>query len=596
MSSQASPEPALALAPLRAFLARFLRYAGAPRAAGALALLLLSSALEFASLYALSLLLQGLVQPSANHLPGVLALFAAATATRIFVHRWRDLALIGLRLNYVQHLRDSLYASVTAARWSTLARMRHSDILGVLNLDIGRIDGGLSAMLQAVVTGSVVLVTVTIALITSPAIALPALLLAALLGLALRMQARRAHRLGKRLSEANRSFLAQATDFLGLLKLVKAQGGEDALLQRFSATGRALNHEQLSFVRHQTGSRAVVEAIGLVLMCALVLHAALTLQIEWARLVFIFYLLGRVFPLVNQMVAQTQWIAHMLPAWDHWTRTEQEFARGADAPPAATASDSGPALSLSRGIVFDQVGYTHEGAGRPALSGISIELPARGTTALIGPSGAGKTTLADLLLGLLGPTEGRILIDGRPLDAASRRAWQSMIAYVPQENLLLPQSVRDNLVWGGAAATDAELWDALETSLAADFVRALPAGLDSLLGEQGVGLSGGERQRLMLARALTRKPRLLVLDEATSHLDAESEQLFRRALHQLAGRCAVLLIAHRLDSVRDAAQIVMLERGGLVAQGRWDALMASQPRFAQFVSAGGIGPEAAPAS
>ena len=199
---------------------------------------------------------------------------------------------------------------------------------------------------------------------------------------------------------------------------------------------------------------------------------------------------------------------------------------------------------------------------RAALDAINLVIPAKQMVALLGPSGSGKSTLADLLGGLISPDSGTLSIDGAVLDAGVRRAWREQVAYVHQEPVLLAASLRDNLRWAVPKASDA----ALETALrAAEFAFALPQGLDTLLGDGGRTLSGGERQRLMLARALLRRPTLLILDEATSALDPANEALIVQALERLKGTLTVVLIAHRGALSALADRTYRLDSGRLLS-------------------------------
>jgi ATP-binding cassette subfamily B protein len=204
--------------------------------------------------------------------------------------------------------------------------------------------------------------------------------------------------------------------------------------------------------------------------------------------------------------------------------------------------------------------------------------------AVVGPSGAGKSTLFQLAERFYDPEGGRVLIDGVPLRDADPSAVRERIAMVPQETVIFAASARDNLRYGRWEADDAELWDAAEAANAASFLRRLPQGLDTYLGEGGARLSGGQRQRIAIARALLRDAPILLLDEATSALDAESELLVQQALERLMARRTTLVIAHRLATVRAATRIVVMDDGRIVEQGDHASLIARGGLYARLAS------------
>lgn len=207
------------------------------------------------------------------------------------------------------------------------------------------------------------------------------------------------------------------------------------------------------------------------------------------------------------------------------------------------------------------------------LRGVSFRIAKGTVTALVGRSGAGKTTIADLLLGLLTPTAGGILIDGVPLTPDNLPAWRHALGYVPQEPLILNASVRENLQRFHPGVTEEEMIDALKKAQAWPIIENLPQGLDTLLGDEGVRLSGGERQRIVLARVLQGKPRLIVMDEATSAMDYESETAVREAIRGLSNEVTILVIAHRLATVRSANDGLVLENGRITENGPLSELM-----------------------
>ena len=222
-----------------------------------------------------------------------------------------------------------------------------------------------------------------------------------------------------------------------------------------------------------------------------------------------------------------------------------------------------------------------------ALRGLTLELPAGRTVALVGASGAGKSTLFSALLRFVDPAGGRILWDGQDVRGYSRGSVRARIAWVPQDPVLFAGSVRDAVRVGKPDATDAEVWSALERAHGAEFVRALPRGLDTAVGERGAQLSGGQRQRLAIARAFVREPSLLLLDEPTSSLDAASEALVQAGLAELKAGRTTLVIAHRLSTVRNADLIVVLEAGRIIEQGTHEQLVTHGTVYRRLLDRGG---------
>jgi len=227
---------------------------------------------------------------------------------------------------------------------------------------------------------------------------------------------------------------------------------------------------------------------------------------------------------------------------------------------------------FDREIVFDRVSFRY-GDGDLVLREISFGLGKGRVVALVGPSGAGKTTVADLLPRFHDPSMGEVLMDGVPLTRIGRRSLRALMGVVSQDTVLLNDTVRGNIAYGSPGATAAQVEAAAEAANAAAFIAELPHGYDTMLGERGTRLSGGQRQRIAIARALLRDPPILILDEATSALDTESERLVQQAIERLMRERTVLVIAHRLATVRDADEIVVLDAGRIVQRGSHEELL-----------------------
>mgnify|MGYP006272742233 CR=1 FL=1 len=234
-------------------------------------------------------------------------------------------------------------------------------------------------------------------------------------------------------------------------------------------------------------------------------------------------------------------------------------------------------------LAFEDVHFTYPARpDAPALDGVSLRVAPGETIALVGPSGAGKTTIIQLLLRFYDPAEGRIRLDGVPLDAMRRDAFRRAIALVPQDPVIFAATARENIRFGRPEATDAEVEAAAEAAAAHDFIAKLPEGYDSYVGERGVMLSGGQKQRIAIARAILRDAPVLLLDEATSALDAESERAVQHAVDRLRSGRTTIIVAHRLATVKKADRIVVMDQGRIVAEGPHDRLVSEDGLYARL--------------
>jgi ABC-type multidrug transport system fused ATPase/permease subunit len=231
-------------------------------------------------------------------------------------------------------------------------------------------------------------------------------------------------------------------------------------------------------------------------------------------------------------------------------------------------------------VVFTSVNFIYPKSDKETLLDITLELKSGSSTAIVGPSGAGKTSLVDILLGVLTPEKGVVTVSGmNPLDAVSN--WPGAISYVPQDVVLSNGTIRENLAMGYPinVATDEICWDALRVAQLETFIQDLPLGLETHIGERGTKISGGQRQRLGIARAMLTKPKLLVLDEATSSLDGQTESDISDAIAQLQGSVTIVMIAHRLSTVRNADQVIYMDKGKILASGTFEEVRKSVPDF-----------------
>jgi ABC-type multidrug transport system fused ATPase/permease subunit len=256
----------------------------------------------------------------------------------------------------------------------------------------------------------------------------------------------------------------------------------------------------------------------------------------------------------------------------------RDLAQAEQAPPSRQPVL--PAPSLRNDIRLEGIGFAYEGTDEPVLTDITMTIRRGQSIALVGASGAGKTTLVDIILGLLQPTTGRILLDGRELPPGCR---PQLLGYVPQDSFLINDTVRRNIALGAGTIDEAALRRAVTTAALDDFIAELPDGLDTMVGERGLRLSGGQRQRLAIARALYHRTDVLILDESTSSLDATTEAAVSEAIHRLKEIQTLIIIAHRLSTVRDCDRLFFMQAGRIVDEGNFAELLARNAAFRAMV-------------
>jgi ATP-binding cassette subfamily B protein/subfamily B ATP-binding cassette protein MsbA len=250
-------------------------------------------------------------------------------------------------------------------------------------------------------------------------------------------------------------------------------------------------------------------------------------------------------------------------------RVFEVLAMESDKPDRPDARD---APAVVREVVFDQVDFEYRD-GQPVVRDFNVVVPGGTVVALVGRSGAGKTTVTDLVARFHDPTQGRILVNGSDIRDFRLTTYRDLLAIVQQDTFLFDGSVRDNIAYGRHDATDAEVEDAARRANAHEFIERLPDGYETFIGERGVKLSGGQCQRLAIARAVLASPQILILDEATSNLDTESEQLIQASMAALLAGRTTFVIAHRLSTVRRADLILLMEDGRIVERGTHEELM-----------------------
>jgi ABC-type multidrug transport system fused ATPase/permease subunit len=393
-----------------------------------------------------------------------------------------------------------------------------------------------------------------------------------LAGVALRGYMKRTRKAGSAYTRANEaigSFLGERLRLLRLIRLSHMEPAEEAAMARLTADQRK-HMVRVELIGARLGLLVEPLVIGVAFTFLYVGYTYFGLSLEQLGL-FLLVLL-RLTPVGRDFLNSRQKFVAFEPMLGVVVDTLKAW-RGQVEPSSGTRAFSG----VNEAITYSGVIFSYQGeGGPPALEGADLDIPARGFVALVGPSGSGKSTLVDLLPRLRLPQGGAIRIDGTDLNDFDLASLRSGIAYLPQSAQIFDVTVAEHLRYGKAGASEAEIHEALDMAGAAEFVRRLPKGINTRLGESGVSLSGGQRQRLDLARALIKKAPILILDEPTAALDAEAEEAFRQSLTRLrdARLSTVILIGHRLSTVVMADRIAVLQAGRVTETGTHAELLA----------------------
>jgi len=486
-----------------------------------------------------------------------LALFVAAMAARALLLVQRDTCLARLEADYEANLRLRCAATLAHRGWAFASGIGQGPMQSLLLNDVPRAAQAAGYAQSIAVGAAMLLVQLAVALLLSPALTLVAVSFLVLGGAVSLRFARRGAVSGLTISEAMEESAGSGFRLHAGLKAALAQGSVAAFLAEYRSTLSRTAERTTHAMRDYSVALQLTSFGGAVVASVLLLVGVRVLALPFALLVTSLVIFARMngpAQMVQNGIVRTSAFAPAFAAIERRLR-RLDWRMPQERPPEP--------LEWTE-LKID--GARHEHRPDIGIAVASLRLRRGEWLGISGPSGAGKTTLIDLAAGLLAPEHGSIAVDGRPLEGETLERWRAALAYVGQEGSVFNDSIRENLLAEGADAREAELWQALETVGVAKRVRALPAGLDESVGDRGSHLSGGERQRLVIARALLRKPSLLILDEATAALDPKSEAGLIERLKALDPRPAALVVAHRASTLAHCDSIVSIQHGVVSAE------------------------------
>jgi ATP-binding cassette, subfamily B, bacterial MsbA len=365
------------------------------------------------------------------------------------------------------------------------------------------------------------------------------------------------------------------------IKMIRLAAAEPQMRLVYAGAVENANRSQRRAYLMQMLSSPLLSLTASLFICALLFGDAVVHEGEpttWVSSIILFlFLLFRLMGPVGEINAARARVVVNLDAFD----ALNAFYRETEA--RAQVNGTRPVGPLRSGIAFDHVTFTYNGGERQAIRDVSMTIERGKTVAIVGPSGAGKSTVIALVARLYDPQQGRILVDGVDLRELDLRGWRKRLAAVTQEIIIFNDTVARNIAFGREDVSDERIRDAARLAAADEFISELPQGYDTLLGDRGVRLSGGQQQRVAIARAILADPDLLILDEATSHLDSVTERAIQSAVEKMSKDRTVLIIAHRLSTVRKADKVVVLDEGCIVEEGRHADLIARRGAYWEMV-------------
>ena len=518
---------------------------------------------------------KGLALIGAHSTLRILMLVVAAATAQMILSIALNWWSIRLARNYQAQRQLELFGTFMRAKWSFLINRKAGEMVNAITTECERLARALILTMSLIGSAIVALIYVALSAFIAWQATLCLIGFAIAAALAMTNLYRKSHAFGKNLSPLNAQLQAMLEEQFGGAKFIKASVGVDRALLELEPVVRRISEIQTAGAVMPGMVRTLLEYAAVIGVAVILVLTSTEFGIAPGNIIIVLALFGRLFPRFTAAQAQL----YALNASVHAVEALNTLQIAAEAEAERPDASSYARLKIDQPTVLSVRDLQVKFGERIVLDGINLTIPIPGVLAVVGRSGAGKSTLVHTLLGLVEGNAGSIQLGPYNFAFTPLGDWRRSIGYVPQETILFHTSIKDNLRLVNRAASDMDLMTAARRAHALDFIEAFPDGFETIIGDHGVKLSGGQRQRLGIARALLINPVLLIMDEAMSALDTESEAELLRTVDDLRKDIGVLLVAHRLAAARGADIVCVFENGRITESGSWNELMARKKRL-----------------
>ena len=485
-----------------------------------------------------------------------------------------------LRNGVLRDLRDAMYKKILALPVSYFSEKKKGDTISRITADVNEVQTSFLSILELIVREPLtILFTIIAMLLMSAKLTLFVFIFLPVAGFIISLIGKQLKRQSNLAQEENGHFLSIVEETLSSLKIVKGFNAEDKFYKRFQESTNRLNHILNKLVNRQNMASPTSEFLGIFVIVIILWFGGNMVLVEGSldAATFIAFL-----GLAYNILTPAKQISKASYSVKKGNAAAERILAVLETPSTITdAPNATDKKSFDSEISIENIDFKYE--DEKVLKNFSVTVPKGQTVALVGQSGSGKSTIANLITRFYDVNEGSIKIDGTDIREIKKASLRNLMGLVTQDSILFNDTIRNNVSLGKDNATDEEIIDSLKIANAWEFVKDLPAGLDTNIGDSGNKLSGGQKQRLSIARAVLKNPPVMILDEATSALDTESEKLVQKALENMMRNRTSVVIAHRLSTIQNADKIVVMQRGEIVEQGKHQELISANGTYKKLV-------------